>query len=67
MERNNIKAAISLNNFDGCESRWQKSIYNDGTKTFYEFITTPSYERDKFIASMEVEFEISGAVLITKI
>ena len=67
MERNNIRAAIEIEDFDKCREEWEDSVFNDGRTNFYSFITNPTAEREAFILSLGVRVEFSGAVAATKI
>lgn len=64
MEANNIKAAYQIGPYAKLQLEWSAGIYNDGTKDFYTFITTPSPEREKFLGgrSLTVIFIAEVAV-----
>lgn len=67
MERNNIRAAIQIEDFDECMEAWKRSAFNDGSIDFYTFITTPTPEREAFIKSRNISYDFVGAVVISKI
>lgn len=67
MDRNNIRAAIQIEDFDECREAWIESDFYDGSNDFYTFMTTPTPEREAFIKSQNITYDFLGAVVITKI
>lgn len=67
MLRNNINAAFEIeNNFNDLKKIWKEKFgyQPDG---FYAFMTTPSVEREKFVASLKKERVVDGSILRTLI
>lgn len=67
MDRNNIRAAVQIEDFDSCRDAWKISRFNNGSTDFFTFITTPGVERDAFIKQRERDYRFSGLVMITVI
>lgn len=59
MERNSTIAAPASGNVTASASRWGGS-----TSAFYRFITTPSMERDRFVAASRPEVKAIGSVSV---
>lgn len=67
MERNNIRAALQMDDFFKCEEAWKESDFFDGSVDFYTFVTTPTPERDEYFVRSNVSIDFNGAVMITKL
>lgn len=64
MESNNILAAPQIANVAAFYQEWRRN-HVGGLKVFYEFMTTPTPERDRFLVDMGAVTEFSGAVVTT--
>lgn len=64
MESNNILAAPQIADVDAFYTEWRRN-YIGGKKVFYEFMTTPSPERDRFMVEMGAITEFAGAIVTT--
>lgn len=62
MEQNNIIAAPQIANVSETFSLWKRS-HTGSLSKFYEFITTPSSERARFIAGLNREMTFNGSVV----
>lgn len=64
MESNNILAAPQIANAAAFYTEWRRN--NVGSlNAFYEFMTTPTPERDRFLIEMGAVTEFAGAVVTT--
>ena len=63
MESNNIITAPQVDGAHTFYQRWQQN-HTGSEKTFYEFMITPSAEREEFINSLgsDVAFSFNGGV-----
>ncbi len=59
METNGILTAPQINDVAAVYAVW-KEDHAGGLGTFYEFMTAPTIERDRFIASLRTTVEFSG-------
>lgn len=64
MESNNILAAPQIADVDAFYTEWRRN-HVGSKKAFYEFMTTPSPERDRFLVEMDAVTEFAGAVVTT--
>jgi hypothetical protein len=66
MDNKNIITAPNVYDMADVFATWQKT--NVGNEaTFYNFMTTPSLERDEFVASMPKEEAFVGSVVAVTI
>ena len=61
MESNNIIAAPQVKDVGHFYELWKRD-HAGGLSSFYEFMTTPTVERDKFISSSYHTVQFNGAV-----
>ena len=61
MERNNIIAAPQVADVDAAFARWSES-HIGSRKDFYDFLTSPGAERDKFFRQNKSELLFFGLV-----
>ena len=63
MENNNICTAPEIVDVDALFETWHNT--RPGNRAdFFRFMTTPSTERDKFIAEQGIEFRSEGAAIV---
>lgn len=62
MKTDNIVAAPQIADVNAFYTEWLRN-HVGGIEVFYEFMTTPGSERDKFLADMGAVTEFSGSVL----
>lgn len=60
---NRFTAAPQAKDFNALFLQWKKS-YPGGFNKFYEFMTTPSVERDVFLARFETEIKFKGNICV---
>ena len=65
MEVNNIRAALQIENTERIKSEWKKSGFYNGSTDFYNFMATPSPERELFVRNLNMRNEFHGAVVIS--
>ena len=63
MKTNNIVSAPQIDNFDEIYTLWRDQ-FNAGRHAFYEFMTTPSPERSRFILKCKLSVKFIGGVAI---
>lgn len=63
METNSIITAPQTDNMSGLYAKW-KSSHSGSIEDFYDFMTTPTTEREEFISSMRenVDFTFKGNI-----
>lgn len=68
MESNNIITAPQVEDAHYIYSFWQQT-HTGSKKAFYEFMTTPSAEREEFIISLgnEVDYVFDGNMAVVKL
>lgn len=67
MLRNNINVAIEIvNDFNSIQNLWKEQFGNH-PGGFYGFMTTPSVERERFVATLKTERDVDGSILRTLI
>lgn len=59
MESNNIILSPSVADVTAVYTEWRK-CYTGSKNDFYRFMTTPSVDRDRFIAVLEIDLAIVG-------
>ena len=64
MESNNILAAPQIETVDIFYQEWRRN-HAGSIKVFYEFMKTPTPERDRFLVEQGAVTEFSGAVVTT--
>ena len=64
MESNNILAAPQIADVAAYYQEWRRN-HVGSRKVFYEFMTTPTPERDRFLVEKGAITEFSGAVVTT--
>lgn len=62
MKTNNIISAPQLDTVDDIYLQWKKE-YGVGRNKFYDFMTTPSAERSRFIEKCQLKISSVGAVV----
>lgn len=63
MNKNNIIAAPSFENASAMLDRWRQTHVGNMAE-FYEFMTTPGVDRDKFEDSVNTGYSISSGIII---
>lgn len=66
MERNDIIVAPETASLQTVFATWQTN-HAGGLQQFYDFMTQPSVERERFLAEASKESNFSGSTLTTKI
>ena len=64
MDNNNILAAPQIADVDTFYKEWRRN-HVGSRKVFYNFMTTPTPERDRFLVEQGAVTEFSGAVVTT--
>lgn len=64
-KQNNIVLAPCTTQVTELYNLWREN-HPGRLRDFYKFMVTPSSDRDRFVSSLEMQYELTGRFIVTK-